>query len=99
MDRVSHTAFWSVISIVAAALGGLFLLSVTHAGEAAHPGSAPVSRVAELEIGVARMGMSVDHNSEMLEEVREDIKSLRVEQRQSTQNILDALRSGNNGNQ
>ena len=92
MDRVSHTAFWSVISIVAASIGGLFLLSVTHAGEPSHPGSASSTRVSELEIGVARMGMSVDHNSEMLEEVREDIRSLRIEQRASTENILDALK-------
>jgi len=91
MDRVSPTAFWSVISIVAAALGGLFLLSVTHAGENSHPGSATSSKVSEVEIGVARMGMTVQHNSEMLEEVREDIKTLRVEQRESTQNILEAI--------
>jgi sigma54-dependent transcription regulator len=92
MDRVSHTAFWSVISIVAAALGGLFLLSVTHAGEAAHPGAASASKVSELEIGVARMETTVGYNSIMLKEVRDDIKVLRTEQKEATQNILDALR-------
>jgi hypothetical protein len=97
MDRVSHTAFWSVISIVAAALGGLFLLSVTHAGERAHPGSASSERVSEIEIGVARMGVTVQHNSIMLEEVRSDIRSLRVEQRESTQNILKAVSGEKNG--
>ena len=92
MERVSHTAFWSVISIVAAALGGLFLLSVTHAGEPTHPGAASSGKVSELEIGVARMGMTVQHNSEMLLEVREDIKTMQIEQREATQNILEALR-------
>ena len=94
MEKVSPTAFWSVISIVAAALGGLFLLSVTHAGEATHPGSASSSKVSELEIGVAWMETTVGHNSLMLQEVRDDIKVLRTEQKESTQNILDALRSG-----
>ena len=92
MEKVSPTAFWSVISIVAAALGGLFLLSVTHAGEATHPGSASSSKVSELEIGVARMETTVGHNSLMLQEVRDDIKVLRTEQKEATQNILDALR-------
>ena len=92
MEKVSHTAFWSVISIVAAALGGLFLLSVTHAGEAAHPGAASASKVSELEIGVARMETTVGYNSIMLKEVRDDIKVLRTEQKEATQNILDALR-------
>ena len=95
MEKVSHTAFWSVISIVAAALGGLFIFSVTHAGESTHPGAASANRVSEIEIGVARMGMAVQHNSEMLVEVREDIKTMQFEQREATQNILEALRDGN----
>ena len=96
MERISPTTFWSMISFVAAALGGLFILSIAHAGEESHPGTPSISRVNGIELKVASMGVTVEHNSEILKEVKDDLKELRVEQREATENILNALNSRGN---
>lgn len=84
-------SFWSVISIVAAAIGSIFFLFVTHTGTATHPGAAPESAVIELKVGFEGISTDVENNKIVLSEVKQDIKELRVEQRVNTESILRAI--------
>ena len=83
--------FWSAISIVAAAIGSIFFLFVTHTGTAKHPGAAPESAVIELKVDFEGISTDVENNKFVLSEVKQDIKELRVEQRVNTDSILRAI--------
>jgi len=91
MERVSHTAFWSVISIVAASIGGIFFVVMSHASEGKHPESAHEDDVSSVQIHVAQVATKVDHNSRVLEEVKMDLRELRIEQNNANQRILEAI--------
>jgi len=91
MDRVSPTAFWSVISIVAASIGGIFFVMISHAGQAKHPEAAHEDDVSSVQVHVAKVATKVDHNSVILGEVKMDLRELRVEQNSANQRILDAI--------
>ena len=91
MEKVSPTAFWSVISIVAASIGGIFFVMISHAGEGKHPESAHEDDVSGLQVHVAQVATKVDHNSRVLEEVKMDLRELRIEQNNANQRILEAI--------
>ena len=91
MDKVSSTAFWYVISIVAASIGGLILVFLSHASEPKHAEAAHESDVLSVRVGMARVVTQVEQNSSILSEVKLDLKELRVEQRQSSDVILRAI--------
>ena len=92
MDKVSPTTLWSVISIVAAAIGGLFFVYMGHANEpTGHSGVATEDKVSSLEIKVERVAVKVDHNKDILEELKDDVKGMRVEQNAYTASVLEAI--------
>lgn len=97
MDKVSHTAFWSVISIVAASIGGLIFVMMSHASVGKHPESAHEDDVSSVRVHVAEVSTKVDHNSRVLDEVKMDLRELRVEQNNANQRILEAIGERHNG--
>ena len=93
MDYVTPTAFWSTVSIIAAAIGSSFLLTVSHADQPRHPDAAAEADVSAIKIQVTRVAADVEHNREALVELKDDIKDLRLEQNRYSQEILEAIRS------
>ena len=93
MEHVTPTAFWSTVSIIAAAIGSSFLLTVSHANEPRHPDAASESDVSEIKIQVTRVAADVGYNRAALVELKDEIKDLRTEQNRSSQEILEAIRS------
>ena len=93
MEHVTPTAFWSTVSIIAAAIGSSFLLTVSHADEPRHAESAAESDVAAIEVKLERVATDVEHNSDVLGELKADLKDLRIEQSTATRDILDAIRN------
>jgi septal ring factor EnvC (AmiA/AmiB activator) len=91
MNGVSQTTFWSTTTIMASAIGGVLILASTHAGEPKHPEAADESQVSELKVKVERVATNVENNARILDEVKIEIKELRTEQRQSSQEILRAI--------
>jgi hypothetical protein len=91
MSNVSQITFWSTITIMASAIGGVLILASTHAGEPRHSESADERQVSALEVRVERVATSVEHNSEVLSELKDEIKDLRVDMRASSQDILRAI--------
>jgi len=91
MSNESQTTFWSTITIMASAIGGVLILASTHAGEPRHSESADERQVSALEVRVERVATSVEHNSEVLSELKDEIKDLRVDMRASSQDILRAI--------
>lgn len=97
MDRVSTTTFWSVIPIVAAAIGGLFLVLMSHASQPKHAEAAHESDVSSVQIDVTRVATQVEQNSLVLGELKLDLRELRVEQNDANRRILDAIGGRSDG--
>ncbi len=93
MEHVTPTAFWSTVSIIAAAIGSSFLMTVSHADEPRHPDAAAEADVSAIKIQVTRVAADVGYNREALVELKGEIKDLRTEQNRSSQEILEAIRS------
>lgn len=72
-------------------IGGSLLLFTSHAGEPTHPQAAHVSRVSELEVRTGIIATIGEHNSGLLDELKVEIKELRTEQREASQEILRAI--------
>ena len=89
---MSHnTSLWTVIPLAATAIGSLFFLLYAHAGEPTHPMSAHEDDVTILQVRVEGIATDVENNKFVLEEVKDDLKSMQVEQRASTETILRAI--------
>tara|TARA_R110000751_G_C13782980_1_gene481194 strand:+ start:2426 stop:2707 length:282 start_codon:yes stop_codon:yes gene_type:complete len=84
--------FWTVIGIIAATIGSLFLLTVSHAATPKHTGAAATVDV--YEIGSRLEGVSVDvgNNKNILGELRVEVRDLKTEQIRYSQEILKAVR-------
>jgi len=67
------------------------MLFTSHASEPTHPQAAHVSRVSELEVRSEGVKVNVENNARILDEVKIEIKELRAEQRQSSEEILRAI--------
>ena len=93
MTTNGSTTFWSGVGIIATAVGSLFFLFVSHAGEPKHPGAARESDVTTMAVRVARVTVEVNNNKEVLQEVKEDVQALRVQQNRDTEEILRAIRA------
>ena len=91
MEPVGQTTFWTVLTLVVSGIGGLMLLFTTHASEPTHPQAAHISRVSNLEVRSERVKVNVENNARILDEVKVEIKELRAEQRQSSEEILRAI--------
>jgi hypothetical protein len=87
----SGTALWTIIPLAATAIGSLFFLLYAHAGEPTHPMSAHEDDVTILQVRVEGIATDVENNKFVLEEVKDDLKSMQVEQRASTETILRAI--------
>jgi len=84
----------TVITIVAGACGGLLWLLVAHASEPKHAEAAHETDVHRMAVRLERVAADVDNNKTVLIEVKSDVSALRVEQRESTQEILRAINGG-----
>jgi Fe-S-cluster formation regulator IscX/YfhJ len=93
VEHVTPTAFWSTVSIIAAAIGSSFLMTVSHADEPRHPDAAAEADVSEIKIQVTRVAADVDYNRRALVELKGEIKDLRIDQNRSSREILEAIRS------
>jgi len=91
MEPVGQTTFWTVFTLVVSGIGGLMMLFTTHASEPTHPQAAHISRVSNLEVRSERVKVNVENNARILDEVKVEIKELRAEQRQSSEEILRAI--------
>ncbi|HJO22045.1 MAG: hypothetical protein GY772_20670 [bacterium] len=94
---MNGTGFWTIITVVSAAVGAVFMLVVSHASEPKHPAAAHEEDVNNLAVKLERVSTDLDNNKRVLGEVKVDISELRVEQRVSTESILRAIRSGDGG--
>ncbi len=83
---------WSVVTIVASAIGGLLVLLFTHMGQPKHAEAAEEKTVTAIEVRMERVATEVSLNKEILDEVRTDVNEIRVEQRAYTDTILEAIR-------
>ena len=87
--------FWSTITISASAISGILILIFTHMGEPKHAAAADERDVGDIQIRVERVVTEVARNKEVLDEVKQDVKEIRVEQRAYTDSILRAIRESN----
>lgn len=92
MERISPTTFWSVMGVVISAVGGILLLGMSHSATPRHAEAADEKHVAQIEVKVQGVAMAVVHNKEMLVDIKEDVKDLRLEQREMTNEILQEIR-------
>jgi len=92
---VQPVTFWSTLTIVASAVGGVLVLLFTHMGEPKHAAAADERDVGDIQIRVERVVTEVARNKEILDEVKQDVKEIRVEQRAYTDSILRAIRESN----
>ncbi len=91
MSNVSQMTFWSTVTLMASAMGGILILASTHAGEPRHSEAADERQVSALQVRVERVATTVEHNSEVLGELKDEIKDLRVDMRASSQDIIRAI--------
>ena len=87
--------FWSTMTILASAVGGLLVLLFTHIGEPKHAEAAEERTVNSIAIRVERVATEVSMNKDILDEVKSDVNEIRIEQRAYTDTILEAIREGN----
>jgi hypothetical protein len=64
-------------------------------GEPKHAAAADERDVGDIQIRVERVVTEVSRNKEILDEVKQDVKEIRVEQRAYTDSILRAIRESN----
>ena len=86
------TALWTIVPLAATAIGSLFFMIYAHAGEPTHPKSAHEDDVTGIQVRVEGIATDVENNKFVLEEVKDDLKAMQVEQRASTETILRAIR-------
>jgi len=70
-------------------------MSVSHSGEPKHPGSAREADVALIEVRLEGVATNLVHHAVILNEVKRDLRELRVEQMDQGREILEAIRNGN----
>ena len=87
--------FWSTLTIFASAVGGVLILLFTHIGEPKHAAAADERDVSDIQIRVERVVTEVARNKEIIDEVKIDVREIRVEQRAYTETILSAIREMN----
>jgi len=92
MPPVNSTTFWATIGIMVTTLGALFTMQISHAGENGHSSMANRSEVSEVQIKLERVSTKVNHNAEILSELKDDLKELQRKQSDSSKEILEAIR-------
>jgi len=92
MTHVTPTTFWASLGIVASAIGGLFTMQISHAGENGHSSTANQAEVSEVKIKIERIATEVNHNRELLGDLKTELKDLRAKQAENSEEILEAIR-------
>jgi len=94
MEAISQNTFWSAVTLIATVVGGAFIFISSHTSEPKHAEAAHISQVSALEVKTERVATNVANNARTLDEVKVDIKELRLEQRAASVEILEAIRNG-----
>ena len=81
MNSVTPMSFWAVAAITASAVGGLFTMQMSHAGENGHSSMANRSEVSKVQIKLERVSTKVNHNAEVLSELKEAYERAGLEMR------------------
>lgn len=93
MPSINHSTFWGAVTIIASAFGGLLLLSISHSGEPKHSEAALESDVTQIQVRLERVQTNVEHNKDLLGELKGKIGELQIEQNESSSEILEAIRN------
>ena len=87
------TTFWTIITFVVMSVGSLLLMVQAHSNEPLpHREAASEDEVVKLEVKLERVDTEVKGVKDTIKEIKEDVTALRVEQRQATTQILQAIR-------
>lgn len=92
MSSVTPTTFWASVGIASTAIGGLFTMQMSHAGENGHSSMADQAEVSEVKIKIERIETEVKHNRELLGDLKVELRDLRDKQAQTSEEILEAIR-------
>ena len=92
MNFVTPTSFWAATAIAASAIGGLFTMQMSHAGENGHSSMADQAEVSEVKIKIERIATEVNHNRELLGDLKNELRDLRDNQAENSEEILEAIR-------
>ena len=94
MDRVTPTTFWGAVTVIAAAMGAVFSMSVSHSGEPKHSEAALETDVTEIQVRLERVQTNTEHNARSLVELKDQVQRQGIEQREQSEEILEAIRNG-----
>jgi hypothetical protein len=94
MTHVTPTTYWASVGIIASAIGGLFSMQMSHAGENGHSSMADQAEVSEVKIKIERIATEVNHNRELLGDLKDELRDLRDKQAENSEEILEAIRGG-----
>ena len=92
MSHISHTTFWASLGIVATAIGGLFTMQTGHASDNGHDSLAEVADLSRAEIKLERLSTEVGYNTQLLGELRLEVKEISRRQMDTSREILEAIR-------
>jgi formiminotetrahydrofolate cyclodeaminase len=92
MPPVSSTTFWASLGFAATAIGGLFTMQLSHAGENGHSSMVGQAEVSAVKINIERISTEVNHNRELLSELKVEIRDMRNKQEEVSAEILEAIR-------
>lgn len=95
MDNVTSATFWGSMTVVTSAIGATFFMAISHSSEPKHAASATESDVSKIELKLERVVTDVGYHTELLRELKTDVKNLRTEQSDQSKEILEAIRNGN----
>lgn len=91
-SEITATTFWATLGIVASAVGGLFTMQLSHTNANGHSSMARQAEVSEVKIKIERIATEVNHNKDILSELKADIRHIREEQGRSSKQILEAIK-------
>lgn len=92
MTKNGSPGIWSVLSVVIAGVGGLLMILLAHADQPTHPEAAHEDTVTALAVRLEGISVQADHTKAAIVEIQEEVSALRAEQRQSTEQIIRAIR-------
>ena len=93
MSLNGTTGWWALITLFSSVCAGLLALVLAHEAAPKHAEAANETDVTNLAVKLERVSTDLDNNKRVLVEVKEDVAAIRTEQRESTQEILRAIRS------
>lgn len=67
-------------------------MQISHAGENGHSSAANQEEVSEVKIKIERIATEVNHNRELLGDLKVELRDLRTKQVETSEEILEAIR-------